>query len=520
MKRINREYKVRHFHQAKWDEPIIFELSQEGERGILVPEADHRIKAVAGHGLASLPSHLRRKTAPALPEMSQPRVLRHYMRLSQENLGGDVNIEIGQGTCTVKHNPKVNDRLAGLPEMASLHPSQPTESVQGILQIMYETDVMMREISGMDRFSFQTASGSQAAFAMSSIIKAWHRHHGQDHQRDEIITTVHSHPSDAACPAVKGYKVITIFPDEEGYPDYEAFKAAVSERTAGFICANPDDTGIYNKRIQEFTKLVHEKGGLCGYDQANANGLLGVTRAREAGFDMCFFNLHKTFGTPHGCGGPGSGAIGVTKTLESFLPAPIIDFNGEAYFLNHDLPNSIGRVRSYNGVAPVVLKAYAWMRSMGPEGLYEAAKVAVLNNNYLCRKLTAIKGIDLPFSPEKQRIEQTRYTLEQVTKDTGITTGDIQRRMMDFGLHYWTSHHPYYVPEPATFEPTETPSKEDLDEYIATLSHVVQEAYENPEIIKTAPHNSTIHLVDESGMDDPQQWAMTWRSYLKKTKKA
>ncbi len=520
MKRINRDYKVRNFHQAKWDEPIIFELSQKGERGVLIPEADDVMKEVAGDGLSSLPSHLRRKTAPALPEMAQPRVLRHYMRLSQENLGGDVNIEIGQGTCTLKHNPKVNDKLAGLPEMASLHPSQPTESVQGMLQIMYETDLMMREISGMDRFSFQTASGSQAAFAMSSIIKAWHRHHGEDDQRDEIITTVHSHPSDAACPAVKGYKIITIFPDEEGYPDYEAFKAAVSERTAGFICANPDDTGIYNKRIREFTKLVHEKGGLCGYDQANANGLLGITRAREAGFDMCFFNLHKTFGTPHGCGGPGSGAIGVTKELESFLPAPIIDFNGEAYILNHNLPNSIGRVRSYNGVAPVVLKAYAWMRSMGSEGLYEAAKVAVLNNNYLCRKLVAIKGIDLPFSPEKQRIEQTRYTLERMTKDTGITTGDIQRRMMDFGMHYWTSHHPYYVPEPATFEPTETPSKEDLDEYIATISQVVQEAYENPEIIKTAPHSSTIHEVDESGMDDPQQWAITWRSYLKKTEKA
>lgn len=520
MKRINRDYKVRNFHQAKWDEPIIFELSQKGERGVLIPEADDVMKEVAGDGLSSLPSHLRRKTAPALPEMAQPRVLRHYMRLSQENLGGDVNIEIGQGTCTLKHNPKVNDKLAGLPEMASLHPSQPTESVQGMLQIMYETDLMMREISGMDRFSFQTASGSQAAFAMSSIIKAWHRHHGEDDQRDEIITTVHSHPSDAACPAVKGYKIITIFPDEEGYPDYEAFKAAVSERTAGFICANPDDTGIYNKRIREFTKLVHEKGGLCGYDQANANGLLGITRAREAGFDMCFFNLHKTFGTPHGCGGPGSGAIGVTKELESFLPAPIIDFDGEQYILNHNLPNSIGRVRSYNGVAPVVLKAYAWMRSMGSEGLYEAAKVAVLNNNYLCRKLVAIKGIDLPFSPEKQRIEQTRYTLERMTKDTGITTGDIQRRMMDFGMHYWTSHHPYYVPEPATFEPTETPSKEDLDEYIATISQVVQEAYENPEIIKTAPHSSTIHEVDESGMDDPQQWAITWRSYLKKTEKA
>lgn len=517
MKRINRNYRVRNFHQAKWDEPVIFELSQKGERGVLIPEAEDEIKAVAGDVMAALPVGLQRKSLPVLPEMAQPRVLRHYMRLSQETLGGDVNIEIGQGTCTLKYNPKINDQLASLPEMTALHPEQPLETVQGILQIMYETDLIMREISGMNRFTFQTSSGSQAAFAMASIIKAWHRHKGEDQQRDEIITTIFSHPSDAACPALKGYKIITIFPDEEGYPDPEAFKAAVSNRTAAFICANPEDTGIYNKRVKSFTELVHQHGGLCGYDQANANGLLGVTRAREAGFDMCFFNLHKTFGTPHGCGGPGSGALGVTQELESFLPAPLIDFDGEKYVLNHDLPNSIGRTRTFHGVPPVVLKAYAWIRSMGAEGLYEAAKVAVLNNNYLYRKLLEVHGIDAPFDPEKQRIEQVRFTLQKMAEETGVTTGDIQRRMLDFGLHYWTSHHPYHVPEPATLEPTETPSKADLDEYIATLAHVVREAYENPELVKTAPHNSVIHQVDESGMDDPDGWALSWRSYLRKT---
>ncbi|SNS00054.1 hypothetical protein SAMN05446037_1002318 [Anaerovirgula multivorans] len=199
------------------------------------------------------------------------------------------------------------------------------------------------------------------------------------------------------------------------------------------------------------------------------------------------------------------------------MPAPLIDYDGEKYYLNYDVPKSIGRVKIFNGVAPVILKAYAWIRSMGAEGLYEAAKVAVLNNNYLYKKLLEISGIDAPYSKDKQRIEQVRYTLEKLTKETGVTSGDIQRRMLDFGLHYWTSHHPYYVPEPATLEPTETPSKEDLDEYIATLAHIVKEAYENPEIVKTAPHNSVIHLVDESGLDDPKEGAITWRSYLKKT---
>ncbi len=285
--------------------------------------------------------------------------------------------------------------------------------------------------------------------------------------------------------------------------------------------ANPEDTGVYNPRIKEFTKLIHEAGGLCGYDQANANGLLGITRAKEAGFDMCFFNLHKTFSTPHGCGGPATGATGVVKKLEKYLPAPLIDYDGEKYFLDYettDNPYSIGKVRMYNGVAQVVLKAYTWIMSLGARGLYEVAKIAVLNNNYLFKKLMDIECVDAPYIKGKQRVEQARYSLEKLTEETGITTGDVQRRMMDFGMHYWTSHHPYYVPEPATFEPTETPSKEDLDEYIGALKQIFKEAYENPNIIKTAPHRSSCHQIDESGMDDPKKWAITWRTYLKKFK--
>lgn len=523
MKRINRNNGVRNFHQAKWDEPIIFELSKKGERGVLVPMAGEEIERVVGDGISKLPESMRRKAAPNLPEMSQNRVLRHYVRLSQETLGADVNIEIGQGTCTVKYSPKVNEFLARLPEMTEVHPLQDESTVQGILEIIYKTEVYFREISGMDRFTFQPGGGSQAILTMASIIRAYHREKGEENTRDEIITTIYSHPSDAAAPAVQGYKIIYIQPDEYGRPDYEAFKAAVSERTAGFIVANPEDTGIYNPRVKEFTDLVHKMGGLCGYDQANANGLLGVTRAKEAGFDMCFFNLHKTFSTPHGCGGPATGAVGVTKELERYLPGPLIDYDGEKYFLNYEVTNnpySVGKIRMFNGVAPVILKSYAWMMSLGAEGLYEVAKIAVLNNNYLYKKLLEVECVDLPYKREIQRIEQVRYTIEKLAKDTGITSGDIQRRMMDFGMHYWTSHHPYYIPEPITLEPTETPSKEDLDEYIETLKHVFREAYENPEIIKTAPHRSVCHQIDESSLDDPKQWAISWRRYLEKTKES
>jgi len=521
MKRIDRSSKVRkNFHQAKWDEPIIFELSNTGERGIQVPLAEDEIQDIVGKGIDGLPEQMVRDVPPALPEISQPRVLRHYMRLSQQTLGADVNIEIGQGTCTVKYSPKINDVLAKLPGISELHPLQPEETVQGMMEIFYKTDCFLREVSGLDRFTFQPGGGSQGVLTMASVAHNYFKSRGEQDQRDEIITTIYSHPSDAAAPAVKGYKIISIGPDKDGYPDFEAFKEAVSERTAGFFVANPEDTGVYNSRVKEFTELVHKHGGLCGYDQANANGLLGITRAKDAGFDMCFFNLHKTFSTPHGCGGPACGATGSTKELEKFLPGPMINQIDDQFsfdYRNRDNPESIGKVRSFYGVAPVILKAYAWIMSMGAQGLYEVAKVAVLNNNYMFKKLMELDCVDAPYIIGKQRIEQVRYTIEKLTRDTGITSGDIQRRMMDFGLHYWTSHHPYHIPEPMTLEPTETPSKEDLDEYIATLEYIFKEAYENPEVIQTAPHQSVCHQVDGSPSDDPDQWAITWRSYLKKT---
>ncbi|CEP44091.1 aminomethyl-transferring glycine dehydrogenase subunit GcvPB [Paraclostridium sordellii] len=520
MKKIDRAYKVRNFHQAKWDEPIIFELSQSGERGVIPPGANEEVKNLVGDGVCVLPKGMKREYL-NLPEIAQHRVLRHYLRLSQQTLGADLNIEIGQGTCTVKYSPKINEKLARLPQVTELHPHQDESTTQGILEIMNKTEEYMKEISGMDRFSFQSGGGSQAIMTMASLVRAYHDKNADSDIKDEIITTIYSHPSDAAAPALKGYKIIKIFPDENGYPDYEAFKEAVSERTAAFIVANPEDTGVFNTRVKEFTDLVHKFGGLCCYDQANANGLLGVTRAKEAGFDMCFFNIHKTFSAPHGCGGPACGAVGVVEKIVPFLPAPLVDFNSDEnrYFLNYDLENSIGKVRMFTGVPQVVLKAYAWMRSLGAEGLYEVSKIAVLNNNYMFKKLMKHNAVDAPYIRGKQRIEQVRYTLEKLKEETGVGTGDIQRRMMDFGMHYWTSHHPYYIPEPFTLEPTETPSKEDLDEYIATLTHVIDEAYKDSSIAINAPYRSSIHKVDESELDDSDKWAITWRAYQKKAQK-
>jgi len=509
---------TRKFHQAKWCEPIIFELSQKNERGLLVPEIEKEIEAAVGDGLSELPENMKRKIAPALPELGQMQVLKHYLRLSQENLGADLNVDVGQGTCTMKYSPKINEQFATNPKFTELHPSQDEETVQGILEIMYKLDLFLREISGLDRFSLQPASGSQALLAMVSIIQAYHAFRGEADQRDEIITTIFTHPSDPAAAAVKGYKIITLYQNEDGLPDIGALKAAVSERTAGLLITNPEDTGIFNPHIDKFTRVVHEAGGLCGYDQANANGLLGVARAKEAGFDLCFFNLHKTFSAPHGCGGPASGALGVTEALSKFLPVPLIEYDGENYRLNYDVPQSIGKVRDFYGSIPVILKAYAWIMSLGSEGLKNVARIAVLNNNYLFRKVIKIRGVSAPFAMGRNRIEQVRYSWQNLTSDTGVTTEDVTNRMIDFGFHMWSSHHPFIVPEPFTLEPTESYSKAELDEYIAGLAKVSQEAYENPEMVKNAPHNSVVHKIDTSWLDDPEKWAVTWRAYLKKHK--
>ena len=516
--RKNKEPKVRNFHQAKWDEPVIFELDTEGERGILVPEAEKEIEESVGDGVSVLPKNMRREKPPALPEIGQMRVLKHYLRLSQHCLGADLNVDLGQGTCTMKYSPKVNEEFVRSSKAAELHPLQDESTVQGALEVMHKLDLFLREISGMDRFTFQPGGGSHAILAMASIIYAYHDLNGESEKRDEIITTIFSHPSDAAAAAVKGYKIITLYQNEDGLPEVEALKKAVSERTAGLLITNPEDTGIFNPRIAEFTKVVRDAGGLCGYDQANANGILGITRAREADFDLCFFNLHKTFSSPHGCGGPATGALGVTKELQGFLPIPVVNYDGNQHRLDSNLPHTIGKVRSFHGVFPAVLRAYAWVMSLGAEGLKEAAHIAVLNNNYILEKVKKIRGASAPYAKGRHRIEQVRYSWEQLTKDTGVSTEDVAFRMADFGFHLWSSHHPFIVPQPFTIEPTESYSKEEIDEYLSGLRKIAEEANEDPEKVKNAPYNSVVHRIDNSTLDDPEKWAITWRAYLKKHK--
>ena len=508
--------KLRSYHAPVWDEPLITEMGAPGRRGAVFPSPEPAIAEAVGAARDLVPAAMRRRRPPELPEMSEPDVLRHFLHLSQETMGM-VGISLF-GTCTMKYNPRLNEAIAARRELAELHPDQDEATLQGVLEIIHGFDQILRELSGMDQFVFQAGGGADAAYTHACITRAYHAARGELKQRNEIITSIQAHPCNPATAATAGFKVVTLMLEENGYPSLDALKAAVSNRTAALMINNPDDMGVYNPEITEWVRIVHEAGGLCFYDHANFNGVMSKIRARELGFDACMFMLHKTFGVAKGGGGPAVGAYGCTAELARFLPAPVVTFEAGRYHLDHDRPDSIGKIREYFGNVPQVVKAYSWARAMGADGIAEAADISVLVNNYMERELLGIRGVtrshpDLP----GWRMEMTRFSLGQLYEETGVTGADVQNRMADFGVDaFWMSHEPWLVPHPFTPEAGEMWSKEDVDYWIAVLRHVCAEAYSNPEIVKTAPHNQVIGKIDPAPLEDPERWAMTWRAYVRK----
>lgn len=504
----------RDYHAARWSEPLIFGYDVPGSRGIHVP----RLPAAVAAGLADSPeAEAGSRRGIGLPAVGQAQVQRHFLRLSQETLGADLNVDIGQGTCTMKYSPKVNEQFVRAPQAAEMHPLQDDSTTQGVLQIIHELERYLCEISGMDAVSLQAPAGSAAIFGNVSLVKAYHAARGEIEQRTEIVTTVFSHPSNAATAKTLGFDVVTLYPEEDGLVSLEALRAALSERTAAVLITNPEDTGIYNPEISEIVEAVHEVGALGVYDQANANGLLGITSARQAGFDICHFNLHKTFSTPHACGGPAAGAMCVTSELEPFLPGPRVREREGVFSLEEPGPQAVAPIRPFYGVVPNLIRAYAWIRALGADGLRQVADDAVLANNYILARLRDEPGVEASYEvPGRLPIEQVRYSWQRLTDETGVTSAELGSRMADFGFHYWTSHHPYIVPEPATIEPTESYSKAELDEYAGALLRVAREAREEPETVRTAPHRSSSHQVREQAMSDPDTWATSWRAYRRK----
>jgi glycine dehydrogenase subunit 2 len=509
-----RQAKPRQYHAAVWDEPIVMELGHPGRRAQIFPAPSRAVDKAVGRPENLVPPSMRRSQMPALPELSEPEVQRHYLHLSQETLGM-MGISLF-GTCTMKYNARVSEEAAR--RLRALHPLQPPETLQGVLAIVYAFDEILRELSGMDQFIFQAGGGADAAYTHCVLTRAYYKARGELAQRNEIITSLQAHPCNAATAAAAGFKVVTLALEENGYPSSEALQAAVRERTAALLINNPDDMGIYNPHIKDWVAIVHAAGGLCFYDHANFNGVMGKIRARELGFDACMYMLHKTFGAPKGGGGPAVGAYGVSAKLAPFLPTPVVGQGKRGYYLDVDRPMSAGKIREFWGNIPQVLKAYGWARAMGGEGIDEASDLSVLANNYMDMRLAAIRGLSRSH-PDLTgfRMEMTRWSLGQMKEETGVGTIDVANRMADFGIDpYWLSHEPWIVAEPFTPEAGEMYSKEDIDTWVDVIAHIAQEAYDDPAKVKAAPHAQAIRKIRSEPLEDPAGWAMTWRAYKRK----
>ncbi|MEM9249533.1 MAG: aminomethyl-transferring glycine dehydrogenase subunit GcvPB [Pseudomonadota bacterium] len=506
--------RIPEFHAAQWDEPVVMEMGRPGGRGQHFPAPEAEVTDAVGGSL--IPDAMARKDRPGLPEITEFEAQRHYLHLSQMTLG-----MMGTslfGTCTMKYNSKTAEYATLRPELAEVHPYQHPDTLQGVLELIHDFDGILRSLSGMDQFVFQAGGGADAAYTMTAVARAYWADKGMLGQRTEMVTSVQAHPCNPATAAAAGFKVVNLPLEENGYPSLEALKAAVSEKTALIMINNPDDMGIYNPEIKEWVKVAKEAGALCFYDHANFNGVMGKLSARELGFDACMFMLHKTFGAPKAGGGPAVGAYGCTDALAPYMPAPIVVKNGDRYDLDNDRPKSCGKVREFWGNVPQVVKAYAWARAMGAEGIQLASDISVVANNYMDKKLGEIPGLAISNpGTEVHRMEMTRWSLGPLAEETGCGTVDFANRMADYGIDpWWMSHEPWIVAEPFTPEAGELWSKEDIDQWIAVVAKIAQEARDTPELVKTAPHNQAIAQVKGDAFEDPEKWAMTWRAYQRK----
>lgn len=505
------------FRQAHWNERIIFKLGRLGRRGCTIPKVKKEIQRVVGDPKTFLPEKLRRKTLPKLPELSEVEVVRHYIRLSQMNYGVDSGF-YPLGSCTMKYNPKIDEALAESPSITWIHPYQDERTVQGILEIMYRLSRWLAEITGTHEVSLQPAAGAHGEFLGTLIMRAYHKLNDELEKRTELIVPDSAHGTNPASGAMGGFKIVVVPSDKDGCVDLEALKAVVSERTAGLMLTNPNTLGIFERNIEEIARIVHEAGGLLYYDGANLNAILGKVRPGDMGFDIVHMNIHKTFGTPHGGGGPGAGPIGVSKELEKFLPIPRIMFDGKQYRLDYAKPHSVGKIRGFYGNVGVLLKAFAYILSLGAEGLEEVAEVSVLNANYVMKKLEKIRGFELPFARGRPRKHECVISAKKLHKETGIRALDVSKRILDYGMHAPTIYFPLIVDEALMIEPTESFEKEELDRFVEVMRKISDEAYSTPDVVLKAPKNTAVARLDEVKASHPKTMALSWKMYQKKVK--
>ncbi|WP_226642494.1 aminomethyl-transferring glycine dehydrogenase subunit GcvPB [Mesobacillus subterraneus] len=471
----------------KEDQPLIFELSTPGRVGYSLPEMD-----VPETDLSELlPEGFLREEEPELPEASELDIMRHYTALSKRNHGVDSGF-YPLGSCTMKYNPKMNENVARFNGFAHLHPLQDESSVQGALELMYDLQEHLIEVTGMDEVTLQPAAGAHGEWTGLMMIRAYHEANG-DQNRTKVIVPDSAHGTNPASATVAGFETITVKSDENGLVDLEDLKKVVGEDTAALMLTNPNTLGLFEENILEMAEIVHGAGGKLYYDGANLNAVMSKARPGDMGFDVVHLNLHKTFTGPHGGGGPGSGPVGVKADLIPFLPKPIVTKQDGVYKFDYDRPQSIGRVKPFYGNFGINVRAYTYIRTMGPDGLKAVTEYAVLNANYMMRRLA--EYYDLPFN----RHCKHEFVLSgKRQKKLGVRTLDIAKRLLDFGYHPPTIYFPLNVEEAIMIEPTETESKETLDAFIDAMIQIAKEAEENPEIVQEAPHSTVIGRLDET----------------------
>jgi len=459
------------YHQARYDEPLIFEIDPDTANEIT--ECD------------DIPKKLRRSTL-GIPDLSEREVTKHFVRLSQMNYSVDT-VFYPLGSCTMKYNPKVAEKIARDPKITELHPAQDEKTIQGALRIMFELEQYLCEIGGVDAVTLQPAAGAQGEFTGLQLIRAFHEERGEI-ERDEVVIPDTAHGTNPASAAMLGYDVVEL-PSKEGLVDCEALKSIVGGKTAALMLTNPNTLGMFEKDVLEIARMVHDAGALLYYDGANLNAILGRTTPGKMDFDVVHFNLHKTFATPHGGGGPGAGPVGVKSVLEPYLPIPRIRNDGDLFRFDYDCPKSIGRMRAYFGNFGVLVRAYAYIRILGGDGLRGVSEHAVANSNYLADGLRNL--LELPFGGRRMH----EFVLSgRKLREKGLRTMDLAKRLLDYGYHAPTVYFPLIVDEAIMVEPTETESIETLNGFIAAFKSIINE---DSETVKNAPYNTSVGRVDE-----------------------
>jgi glycine dehydrogenase subunit 2 len=466
---------------------LIFELSRPGRRA--------RAQAPESPPVAGIPATQLRTQPPLLPEVSELDALRHYTRLSQRNFSIDTHF-YPLGSCTMKYNPRACNHLAMLPGFAGRHPLAPVETGQGFLACMHELQEMLREVTGMAGVSLAPMAGAQGELAGVAMIRAYHRARGEG-ARNEIIVPDAAHGTNPATATMCGFVVKEVPTRRDGNIDLDALAAAVSPQTAGLMLTNPSTLGVFERSIEAIRDIVHGAGGLLYYDGANLNAILGKVRPGDMGFDVIHINLHKTFATPHGGGGPGAGPVGVASRLLPFLPLPLVAFDADNLRLleEDDLPHSIGRLSAFGGNAGVLLRAHIYARMLGAEGMRRVAEFATLNANYLMARLRSV-GFE-PAYPQRRASHEFIVSLKALKEKTGVTAMDFAKRLLDKGFHAPTTYFPLLVAECLLIEPTETESRQTLDAFVDAMSSVREEALRDPEMVKSAPHTTVVRRLDD-----------------------